>query len=126
MESVGRHLIMELWECEAGLNDPIAVSDALREATDAAGATLLEEFVHPFTPQGVTGVAVISESHILIHTWPEYGYAAVDVFTCGKHVRPEDVVPVLKHYFKPGQVQVMEMKRGILELNRVPVRALAR
>src|SRR5690349_7982292 len=83
------------------------------------GATLLEEMIHPFTPQGVTGVAVISESHILIHTWPEHGYAAVDVFTCGKKVTPEDVVPVLRHYFKPGHVQVMEMKRGIMD-SRVP------
>jgi S-adenosylmethionine decarboxylase len=126
MESVGRHLILEMWDCEEdGLNSVEIVSRALREATEACGATLLQEMIHPFTPQGVTGVAVISESHILIHTWPEYGYAAVDVFTCGKKITPEDVLPVLRHYFRPGHVQIMEMKRGIVD-SRVPARALAR
>ncbi len=125
MESVGRHLIMELWGCEDGLDSVEIVSRVLRESTEACGATLLEEFIHPFAPQGVTGVAVISESHIMIHTWPEHGYAAVDVFTCGKKVTPEEVVPVLERYFRPANVQVMEMKRGILD-SRVPARAMVR
>jgi S-adenosylmethionine decarboxylase len=127
MESVGRHLIMELWDCNENLDSVEAVRQALVEATAACGATLLELFVHPFTPQGITGVAVISESHILIHTWPELGYAAVDAFTCGKKVRPEEVVPVLERYFRPGHVQVLEMKRGVFNARpRVPAGAVVR
>ena len=127
MDSVGRHLIMEMWNCNENLDSVEAVRRALTEATEACGATLLELFVHPFTPQGITGVAVISESHILIHTWPELGYAAVDVFTCGKRIQPEEVAPVLQRYFAPGHVQVMEMKRGIVDTRtRVPAGALVR
>ncbi len=127
MESVGRHLIMEMRDCNENLDSVEAVRHALTEATHACGATLLEMFIHPFTPQGITGVAVISESHILIHTWPELGYAAVDVFSCGKKIQPERVAPVLQRYFAPGHVQVMEMKRGIVDARtRVPAGALVR
>lgn len=86
----------------------------MKETIDACGATLLDLRVYPFTPQGVTGVAILSESHMMIHTWPEHGYAAVDVFTCGYHTDPAKAVPVLRRYFKPERVQVMEMNRGLI------------
>jgi S-adenosylmethionine decarboxylase len=75
-------------------------------------------------------MAIVSESHLVIHTWPEYGYAAVDIFTCGERREPEDAVPVLHKYFEPDRIQVMEMTRGqiddtLLSLNRAKEPALA-
>jgi len=113
MKSVGRHLVLELWGC-TNLNSTIAVENALREIVDALHLTLLSLNVHPFSPVGVTGVAIVSESHIVIHTWPELGYAAVDVFTCGDQRNPEDALPVLREHFAPERVQLLEMNRGIL------------
>lgn len=112
MKSVGKHLVMELWGCES-LNSVEVVELALREATEACGATLLDISVHPFSPVGITGVAVVSESHIVIHTWPEYAYAAVDVFTCGES-EPTLAIPVFRRLFKPEKSQVMVIERGII------------
>ncbi len=112
MKSVGKHLVMELWGC-VSLNSVEVVELALREATEACGATLLDLSVHPFSPVGITGVAVVSESHIVIHTWPEYGYAAVDVFTCGDS-DPSMAIPVFQRRFAPEKSQVMVIQRGIL------------
>jgi len=113
MKSVGRHLVLELWGC-TNLNSTLAVENALREIVGALHLTLLSLNVHPFSPVGVTGVAIVSESHIVIHTWPELGYAAVDVFTCGDQRNPEDALPVLREHFAPERVQLLEMNRGIL------------
>lgn len=115
MQRIGRHLILELWGCDfTSINSLDTIERAIKETIDACGATLLDLRVYPFTPQGVTGVAILSESHLMIHTWPELGYAAVDVFTCGYHTDPAKAVPVLRHYFSPDHVQVMEMNRGIV------------
>ena len=114
MKSVGRHLVLELWGCR-NLNSASTVEEALLAIVDALRLTLLSINVHPFSPIGVTGVAIVSESHVVIHTWPELGYAAVDVFTCGEQRNPEDAVPVLREYFAPERVQVMEMTRGVIE-----------
>lgn len=123
MKSVGRHLILELWGCN-NLNSTLAVEHALREIVDALNLTLLSLNVHPFSPVGVTGVAIVSESHIVIHTWPELGYAAVDVFTCGDQRNPEDALPVLRAHFAPERVQVLEMNRGIFTDDRGEVTAV--
>ena len=81
---VGRHLIVELGGCDpARLDDPEAVRQAIREGAAAAGARLLSEIVHRFEPVGVTGLGLLAESHLAVHTWPERGYAAVDLMTCG-------------------------------------------
>ena len=113
MKRVGRHLILELWECrESDLNSTEIVEKALLEAVETCGAHLLSMQIHPFSPQGVTGVAVVSESHILIHTWPELDYAAVDVFLCGDSRDPAKVIPVMEKYFAPKKVQAIEMLRG--------------
>ena len=114
MKSVGRHLVLELWGCR-NLNSASTVEEALLAIVDALNLALLSIKVHPFSPIGVTGVAIVSESHVVIHTWPELGYAAVDVFTCGEQRRPEDAVPVLREYFAPERIQVMEMTRGLIE-----------
>ena len=114
MKSVGRHLVLELWGCR-NLNSIGVVESALLEIVDALKLTLLAIQVHPFSPIGVTGVAIVSESHVVIHTWPELGYAAVDIFTCGDQRNPEDAVPVLRQYFAPERIQVMEMARGLID-----------
>ena len=113
MKSVGRHLILELWGCR-NLNSTEIVERALLDVVRACELTLLDLNVYPFTPIGVTGVAVVSESHVMIHTWPEHGYAAVDVFTCGERANPEAALPSLRDHFEPERVQIMEINRGIL------------
>ncbi len=108
----GSHLIIDLWQAEH-LDDIGVVDLALRRAVQAAGATLLHLHLHEFSPNGgVSGVAVLAESHISIHTWPERGYAAVDVFMCGA-AEPHKTVPLLKHAFNAGQVTISEQMRGV-------------
>lgn len=80
-----------------------------------AGAEVREFVFHKFSPQGVSGVVVISESHLAIHTWPELGYAAIDVFTCGEKVDPWDACNYLAEFFEADYVNASEVKRGILE-----------
>jgi S-adenosylmethionine decarboxylase len=104
---------MELWGCNDRINDPDAVARAITEAVDAVGATILNLHVHTFSPQGVTGLAVLAESHLSVHSWPEYGYLAADVFTCGTRVEPQAAVPVLTEYFSPEHIDVTEVSRGI-------------
>ena len=110
----GRHLTIDLWEA-TGLDDEKRIQQAFHDAIKAAGATLLHIHTHVFTPNGgVSGVAVLSESHISVHTWPEKGFAAFDVFMCGD-AQPELAVPVLEAAFKPKRVVVEEIKRGVVE-----------
>jgi S-adenosylmethionine decarboxylase proenzyme len=113
MKSVGRHLILELWGCR-NLDSAEVVERALHEVVQACDLTLLDLKVYPFTPAGVTGVAVVAESHVMVHTWPEHGYAAVDVFTCGDEANPEAALPALRECFSPERVQIMEISRGIV------------
>ncbi|MCG6883385.1 MAG: adenosylmethionine decarboxylase [Silicimonas sp.] len=106
----GRHLIVEL-NGGKGLDDPSLIERALRRAVRASGAELLHLHLHRFSPQGVTGVALLAESHITVHTWPEHGYGAFDVFMCGR-AEPEEVVPVLAEAFETDDVQVRVLERG--------------
>ena len=95
-DTVGKHCILELYNCDsAKLDDEAFLRDTITSAAKRAGATLLHLITHRFDPQGVTGLALLAESHISIHTWPESGYAAVDVFTCGDHTMPERACQVL-------------------------------
>ncbi|MGQ9836970.1 MAG: adenosylmethionine decarboxylase [Cyanobacteriota bacterium] len=87
---IGIHCILELYDCPATLLDDLSlVQQALREAVRRSNSTFLGELCHQFEPHGITALALLGESHISIHTWPEAGYAAVDVFTCGRHTQPE-------------------------------------
>jgi S-adenosylmethionine decarboxylase len=107
----GVHLIIDLHEA-TGLDDIDLIEATLRRCVDAAGATLLHIHLHHFQPNGgVSGVAVLAESHISIHTWPEVGYAALDVFMCGK-AEPERCIPVLREAFGGARVEVNELLRG--------------
>ena len=114
MEHLGRHVIIELWGCGEMINDAGLVESAMRSAVHAANATLLDIFVHEFSPQGVTGVAVLAESHLSIHTWPEYGYVAADVFTCGSTTKPEAAAEVLRKSFEATTADVRELERGVM------------
>ena len=106
----GVHLIIDLHGARR-LNDIEHIDAVLRRCAEAAGATLLHVHLHRFHPDGVSGVAVLAESHIAIHTWPEAGYAALDVFMCGKTV-PERCVPILREAFAAKRVDVSELLRG--------------
>ena len=111
VECAGTHLIIDLIGADR-LDDISFIEDTLRSCVDTAGATLLHMHLHHFTPNaGVSGVAVLAESHISIHTWPERRYAALDVFMCGD-ARPELCVEVLREAFGPDNIVVGEHLRG--------------
>ncbi len=111
MKFAGMHLLVDLWGA-SNLGDPAHIDAALREAALAAGATILHSHFHHFTPNGgVSGVIVLAESHISIHTWPERDFAAVDIFMCGA-CDPHLSVPVLKQAFAPERMDVGEQRRG--------------
>jgi S-adenosylmethionine decarboxylase len=106
----GVHLIVDLYGAK-GLDDIDLVESTLRKCVDAARATLLHIHVHHFQPNGISGVAVLAESHISIHTWPDASYAALDVFMCGK-ASPDACIPVLREAFAAARVEVNEILRG--------------
>ena len=115
MKAIGRHIILEMWGCQ-NLDSVQTAEKALREMVDALDVHLLDLHVYPFSPVGVTGMAIVSESHLVIHTWPEHGYAAVDIFTCGAPRDPQEAVNVLRRYYAPERVGVMEINRGQFDL----------
>jgi len=107
------HILLEMWGGRH-FDDPQVIEQALCDAAKAAGATILHVHLHHFSPSGgVSGVVVLAESHISIHTWPEHQYAALDVFMCGS-CDPYKAVPVLRRVFEPTNMQVSEQKRGLL------------
>ena len=106
----GTHLIIEVVDGH-GLDDEARIQQAFRDCVDTCGATLLHIHTHKFSPQGVSGVAVLAESHISVHTWPEIGYGAFDVFMCGD-AQPWKAVDVLKAAFATADVRVKELRRG--------------
>jgi len=109
----GSHLIIDLWEAK-GLSDRELIETALIDAVNAAGATLLHIHLHTFEEGGgISGVAVLAESHISVHTWPEKGYAAFDIFMCG-NAQPRKALDVFKRAFNPGRIVVGEHKRGVV------------
>ena len=111
MKFAGMHLLVDLWEA-TNLGDPAMIDRTLCAAALAAGATILHSHFHHFSPNGgVSGVVVLAESHISIHTWPENGYAALDIFMCG-NATPDACVPVLRKAFSPKRIAVGEHLRG--------------
>jgi S-adenosylmethionine decarboxylase len=113
MKALGRHFLFELWDAQ-NLDDPAIVERALMEAVRVSGGTLLDTKIVPFPNGACSGVAIIAESHLSIHTWPEHGYAAVDMFTCGPNMDFDAGFEVLKKYFDPKQMQVAEVRRGLI------------
>jgi len=113
MVYAGSHVLADLWGA-SGLDNAELIEKALREAIAVCGATLLHIHLHCFGENGgVSGVAVLAESHISVHTWPERGFAAFDIFMCGA-CRPEKALPVLRRYFRPAGMQIGQHKRGVV------------
>ena len=114
MQALGRHVLAEVYGCRFEvLNDIKKVQDIMVNAALEAGAEVREMVFHKFSPQGVSGVVVISESHLAIHTWPELGYAAVDVFTCGEKVNPWDACNYMAEKFGAEDVELPKLKGDI-------------
>src|SRR5688572_4334076 len=121
LNALGRHLLLELFDCDAdALNNLEAVKGALIEAAKRAQATIVDVVFHEFNPFGISGVVVIAESHLSIHTWPEYRYAAVDIFSCGDVLQPEIAASYLVEQFGAERTSVVEMQRGMFLNPAVP------
>ncbi len=116
MEALGRHILLELRSCNREkLNDLPFVRDTMLSAARETGATIIGQIFHQFSPQGVTGVIAIAESHLCIHTWPEYGYAAVDVFTCGESFNPTEAAHLIAQGLESADPEISEVTRGHLD-----------
>jgi len=119
LNALGRHLLVELHDCDReALNNTGFLRKVMVDAAIECGAEVLGDSFHHFNPQGVSGVVIIAESHLSIHTWPEYGYAAVDVFTCGTTVKPEKAAEVVIEKLRSRNHTMMEIPRGVLETVR--------
>ena len=115
MNTVGRHVLVELYDCDRAIIDDVAhVTTSMRQAAEAVGATIVSEAFHRYAPQGVSGILLISESHLSVHTWPEAGYVAVDIFTCGG-LDPMPGVRLLERRLGARDVSVSETLRGLPE-----------
>lgn len=113
--ALGTHLLIELKDCNPEtLKDLESVKNILIEAAKRANATIINANFHEFNPFGISGVIVIAESHLTIHTWPEYSFAAVDVFSCGDIIKPEIAVQYIIETFESKLPSIVEMKRGII------------
>lgn len=116
----GKHFLLDCWNAQ-NLDDLDLIEQALRDAVKITGATLLHIHLHHFTPNGgVSGVAVLAESHISIHTWPERDYAALDIFMCGE-TKPENAIAIFKDAFRTDTIHVSEHLRGRLLDDLTPV-----
>jgi len=108
-------LLLELFDCDAeAINSLEVVKTSMVEAAKRAQATIVDAVFHEFNPFGISGVVVIAESHLAIHTWPEYRYAAVDVFSCGEVLQPQVAADYLVDQFGAARASVVELQRGIL------------
>jgi len=116
LNALGKHLLLELKDCDKEvLNDISFLKSVLLAAAGEAGATVLGESFHRFNPHGVSGVVIISESHLCIHTWPEHGYAAADIFTCGDSVQPQKAADILISKLGSKNHSILEVQRGTLD-----------
>jgi len=122
LNALGRHLLIELFDCDPDvINNLEAVKGALVEAAKRAQATIVDVVFHEFNPFGISGVVVIAESHLSIHTWPEYRYAAVDIFSCGDVLQPEIAASYLVEQFAAERTSIVEMQRGMFLNSAVPI-----
>lgn len=127
MDTMGRHVIAELWGCaEDRLNDLQSIERTMVNAALEAGAEVREVAFHKFAPQGVSGVVIISESHLTIHSFPEHGYASVDVYTCGDRIDPNVACDYITQWLGATKSESIEVPRGVgpIALDEVKVRAL--
>jgi S-adenosylmethionine decarboxylase proenzyme len=116
LKALARHLLLELKSCRHDrLNDVEYLKSSLRDAAVAAGATVIQDSFYQFAPYGISGVVIIAESHLSIHTWPEYDYAAVDIFTCGTTTVPEKAAELMTERLESKDAHLREVKRGMME-----------
>jgi S-adenosylmethionine decarboxylase proenzyme len=108
-----KQLLVELYNCSADLNDDVLLQNILSEAAEKAGSAIVNRFVHKFKPIGVSIFLILAETHISIHTWPEYEYAAVDIFVCGEGKNPFAAWELIKERIKPSTFEVKEISRSI-------------
>jgi S-adenosylmethionine decarboxylase len=121
LHALGKHLLLELKDCNPKtLTNLEFVQETLKNAALEAKATIVEVAFHEFSPFGISGMVIIAESHLAIHTWPEYGYAAVDVFTCGDLIDPKVAANFLIEKFESKNPSIIEMKRGVLGHGNLP------
>lgn len=114
MEYLGTQFMIELSGCEPEiLDDTVKIEALMYEAALAAEATIVNQFFHQFSPYGVSGTIIISESHLNIHTWPEYGYAAIDIFTCNPKLKVEKAITYLKNALSAENCETTKMNRGL-------------
>ncbi len=122
MQALGTHLLVELRDCNKQLlNDLEKTKEFMVSAAKEAKATVIGAHFHEFSPHGISGVVIIAESHLSIHTWPEYGYAAVDVFTCGDVLQPSVAADYLVQKFESKSPSLIDVKRGTLSLDNKPL-----
>jgi S-adenosylmethionine decarboxylase proenzyme len=122
LNALGRHLLLELKDCNRDLlNNMQFLRECLVDTAEKIGATVVSEAFHHFSPQGISGVVVIAESHLCIHTWPEYGFAAIDIFTCGHTIDPTKAIKIFVEKFEARDFSYTELKRGILQENGIAV-----
>ena len=111
LKYAGVHLVADFWNGKP-IEDAQNLREILIKAAQEAGATPLEVSIHKFSPQGITGVVLLAESHIAVHSWPEYNYMAIDIFTCGDKSVPRKALEYLEERFQPQKMDKKEIKRG--------------
>ena len=115
MKALGKHFIVELYGCDPQLiSHHNSVEAVLLRAAKQAKANIIDYYFHEFSPYGVSGFIIISQSHLSIHTWPEHGYCAIDIFTCSETVNERAAIEYIGNSFKAGRVEISELERGVL------------
>ena len=117
MKGLGKQLLIEFYDCKPKVLDDLkTIEEIMKEAARYARARIVDAIFHRFNPHGISGIVVIAESHLSIHTWPEYSFASVDIYTCGNKVKPWRAYRYLTKKLKPKSSTAMEMKRGVLNV----------
>lgn len=113
-KALGQHILVEYYDCntEVLTNCPF-IEQEMNVAAEKCGATIVNSTFHTFSPYGVSGVVVIAESHLTIHTWPEHGYAAVDLFTCGEELQTDLAIDHLKRVLNSSRMESQSIERGV-------------
>ena len=116
MKILGQHLLVEFYGCnQKALNDEKFIRDSCEYAVRCSGASIIGIRSHQVEPQGVSVVILVAESHLSIHTWPEYGYAGIDYFTCGDRVKPQNTIDCLRNVLRPDNIHSQKIDRGKIE-----------
>ncbi|MYL62651.1 S-adenosylmethionine decarboxylase proenzyme [Bacillus hwajinpoensis] len=117
METLGHHIIAEMWNCnKEKLNDLVYIEETFASAALEAGAEIRDVVFHPFEPQGISGAVIIAESHLTIHSFPEHGYASVDVYTCGDKIDPSEAANAIARSLEAKTIHTVKIPRGTGEI----------